>query len=112
VVLFPETFFVDLVLCLKAVSVGCRILWDTRYDDFSAVFIGGVVNHPKGLETFPCPALWVPKIFDSGATRIGNGASFTETTYSQGETSRVQDERVAENGLSENFCVGCEFELC
>jgi hypothetical protein len=85
----------------EAVSVGCRILWDTRYDDFSAVFIGGVVNHPKGLETFPCPALWVPKIFDSGATRIGNGASFTETTYSQGETGRVQDERVAENGLSE-----------
>jgi hypothetical protein len=70
-----------------------------------------MVGHLKGLEAFPCPALWVPKIFDSGAVRIGNGASFTETTYSQGVTSRAEDERVAENGLSENLRVGCGFGL-
>ncbi len=44
---------------------------DARYDDFFVVFVGGVVGHPEGLEAFPCPALLVPKIFDSGATRIG-----------------------------------------
>jgi hypothetical protein len=55
------------------------------------------------LEAFPCPTLWVPKIFNFGATRIGNDTSFTETTYSQGETGRVEDERVAENGLFENL---------
>jgi hypothetical protein len=71
-----------------------------------------VVGHPKGLEAFPCPALRVPKIFDSGAARIGNGASFTETTYSQGVTGLVDDERVAENGLFENLRVGCGFGLC
>ncbi len=71
-----------------------------------------MIGHPEGLKDFPCPALRVPKIFDSGAARISNGASFTETTYSQGETGRVEDERVVENGLSENLCVGCRFELC
>jgi hypothetical protein len=71
-----------------------------------------VVGHPKGLETFPCPTFQVPKIFTFGATRISNGASFIETTYSQGETDRVEDERVAENGLSENLRMGCEFKLC
>ncbi len=71
-----------------------------------------MVGHPEGLEAFPCPTLQVPKIFDSSVTRIGNGASFTETTYSQGETGRVEDERVVENGLSENLCMGCEFGLC
>jgi hypothetical protein len=29
--------------------------------------------------------------------------SFTETTYSQWEIGHVEDERVAENGLSENL---------
>jgi len=62
---------------LKAVSVGCGIPWDTRYDDFSVVPDSGVVSHSEGLEAFPCPALQVPKIFDYGAARIGNGASFT-----------------------------------
>jgi hypothetical protein len=38
--------------------------------------------------------------------------SFTKTTYSQGETGHVADERVAKNGLSENFRVGCRFRLC
>jgi len=73
--------FANLVPCLNAVSVGCRIPWDTRYDDFSDVFVGGVIGHPEGLEAFPCPTFQVPKIFDSGAARIGNGASFIKTTY-------------------------------
>ncbi len=81
------------------------------YDDFFFVPIGGVVGHSEGLETFPCPALRVPKIFDSSATRICNVMSFTETTYSQGETNRVEDERVVENGLFENLYVGCGFGL-
>ncbi len=63
------------------VSVGCGIPWDTRYDDFFVVLVGGVVGHLEGLEAFPCHALWVPKIFDYGAAIIGNGMSFTETTY-------------------------------
>jgi hypothetical protein len=67
---------------LKVISVGCEISWDTRYDDFSAIFVGGVVGHPEGLEAFPCLAFRVPKIFDFGAAKIGNGASFAETTYS------------------------------
>jgi hypothetical protein len=71
-----------------------------------------VVGHSKGMETFPCPAFWVPKIFDYGAARIGNGASFIETAYSQGVTSRVENERVAENGMSENLRVGCGLGLC
>jgi hypothetical protein len=71
---------------------------DARYDDFSIVPVGGVVGHPEGLEAFPCPALLVPKIFDSGAARIGNGLSFIATTESQRVTSRVEDERVAKNG--------------
>jgi hypothetical protein len=79
-----ENSFVDPVPCLKAVSVGCRIPWDTHYNDFSTVPVGGVVGHPEGLEAFPCPAFWVPKIFDLGVARIDNGASFTETTYSRG----------------------------
>ncbi len=62
-----------------------------------------MVGHPEGLEVFPCLALRVPKIFDSGAAKIGNGMSFTETTYSQWEIGHVEDERVAENGLSENL---------
>ncbi len=95
-----------------SVSVGCGIPWDTCYDDFSVVLVSGVVGHPKGLKAFPCPTLRIPKIFDYGATRIGNGMSFIETTYSQGETGCVEDERVAENGLSKNLCVGCRFELC
>ncbi len=65
----------------------------------------------RGLEAFPCPAFRVPKIFDFGATKISNGASFIETTFSQGETSRVEDERVVENGLSENLCIGCGLGL-
>ncbi len=64
------------------VRVGCGIPWDTHYDDFSVVPISGVVGHLEGLKAFPCPALRVPKIFDYGATRIGNGTSFTETAYS------------------------------
>ncbi len=71
-----------------------------------------MVGHSEGLEAFPFPALRVPKIFDSSAARIGNGASFTETTYSQGVIGRVEDERVAENGLFENLHVGCRFGLC
>jgi len=55
VVLFSKTF-VDQIPCLKVVSVGCGIPWDTCYDDFSAIPIGGVVGHPKGLEAFPCLA--------------------------------------------------------
>jgi hypothetical protein len=38
--------------------------------------------------------------------------SFTETTYPQGVTGHVEDERVVENGLFENLRMGCEFELC
>jgi hypothetical protein len=71
-----------------------------------------MIGHPKGLEAFPCHVLRVPKIFDLGAGRIGNGASFTATTHSQKVTSRVEDVRVAENGLFENLCVGCGFRLC
>jgi hypothetical protein len=71
-----------------------------------------MVGHLEGLEAFPCPTFGVPKIFDFGAAKIGNGASFIETTYSQGETGRVEDERVIENGLSENLCMGCRFRLC
>ncbi len=71
-----------------------------------------MVGHSEGLEAFPCPTLRVPKIFDFGAARISNGASFTKTTYSQGVTGHVEDERVAKNGLSENLRVGCGFGLC
>jgi hypothetical protein len=71
-----------------------------------------MISHSKGLKAFPCPALWVPKIFDSGAAIIDNGMSFIKTTYPQGETGRVEDERIAKNGLSENLHVGCKFELC
>ncbi len=71
-----------------------------------------MVGHPEGLEAFPCPALLVPKIFDSGVARIGNGSSFIATIHSQRETSRVEDERVAENGLSKNLRMGCGFGLC
>ncbi len=71
-----------------------------------------MVGHLEGVEAFPCPTHWVPKIFDSGATKIGNGTSFTETTYSQGEMDRVEYERVAENRLFENLHMGCEFRLC
>jgi hypothetical protein len=97
---------------LKTFNVSCGIPWDTRYDDFSAVPVGGVVGHPEGLKAFPCPTLWVPKIFDSGVAIISNGTSFTTTTHSQGVTSHVKDERVAENGLSKNLRVGCRFGLC
>ncbi len=97
---------------MKAISVGCGIPWDIRYDDFSVVPVGGVVGHPEGLEAFPCSAFWVPKIFDSGAARIGNGMSFTETTYSQGETNHVEDEKVAKNGMFKNLRMGCRFKLC
>jgi hypothetical protein len=71
-----------------------------------------MVAHLEGLEAFPCPAFRVPKIFDSGGTKIGNGASFTKTTYSQGEIGRVEDEKVTENGLCENLRMGCRFKLC
>ncbi len=64
------------------VSVSCGIPWDTHYDDFSTIHVGGMVGHPEGLEAFPCHSLRVPKIFDSGAVRIGNGVSFTTTTHS------------------------------
>ncbi len=94
------------------VSVSCGIPWDIHYDDFSVVPVGGMVGHPEGLEAFPCFALWVLKIFDSGAAIIGNGVSFTKTTHSQGVIGHVEDERVVENGLSENLCVGFGFELC
>jgi hypothetical protein len=97
---------------LKTVNVSYEIQWDIRYDDFSTIPVGGVVGHPEGLEGLPCPALWVPKIFDLGAARISNGASFTITTHTQGVASRVEDERVAENGLSENLSMGCGFGLC
>jgi hypothetical protein len=97
---------------MKAVSVSCRIPWDALYDDFSIVPVGGVVGQPEGLEAFPCPALLVPKIFDPGAARIGNGSSFIMTTHSQRVTSCVEDERVAKNRLSENLRMGCDFGLC
>ncbi len=71
-----------------------------------------MVGHPKCLKAFPCLGLQVPKIFDSSVAKIGNGASFIETTYSQGVTGRVEDERVAENGLSEKLRMGCGFKLC
>jgi hypothetical protein len=61
--------FADSVPCLKVVSVSCKIPWDARYD-FFVVLVGGVIGHPEGLEAFPCLALLVPKIFDSGAARI------------------------------------------
>jgi hypothetical protein len=64
------------------------------------------------LEAFPCPSLLIPKIFDSGAARIGNGSSFIVTTHSQRVTSCAEDERVAENGLSKNLRMGCGFGLC
>jgi hypothetical protein len=70
------------------------------------------VGHLEGLEVFPCPTLRVPKIFDSNAAKIGNGASFTKTTYSQAVTGCVKDERVVENGLSKNLRVRCKFGLC
>ncbi len=97
---------------MKAVSVSCRIPWDVHYYDFSVVPVGGVVGQPEGLEAFPCPALLVPNIFDSGASRIGNGSSFIVTTHSQRVTKCVKDERVAENRLSENLRMGCGFGLC
>ncbi len=97
---------------MKTISVNCKIPWDIHYDDFSVVPVGGVVGHSEGLEAFPCPTLRVPKIFDSGATRIDNGVSFTKTTHSEGVTGHVEDERVAENGLSKNLRVGCGFGFC
>jgi hypothetical protein len=54
----------------------------------------------------------VPKIFDSGAARIGNGSSFIATTHSQKVTNGVEDERVAENGMFKNLRMGCGFGLC
>jgi hypothetical protein len=71
-----------------------------------------MVGHPKGLEVFPCLALQAPKIFDSDAAISGNGASFIETTYSQGVTGRVKDEKVVKNGLFANLHVRCRFGLC
>ncbi len=71
-----------------------------------------MVGHAEGLEAFPCPALQVPKIFNSNAAKIGNGASFTSTTHSSRVISRVEDERVVENGLFENLRVGCRFGFC
>jgi hypothetical protein len=71
-----------------------------------------MVGQLEGLEAFPCPALLVLEIFDSGAARIGNGSSFIATTHSQRVTSCVEDERVAENRLSENLRMGCGFGLC
>ncbi len=94
------------------VNVNCRIPWDARYDDFSVVPVGGVVGHSEGLKAFPCPSFLVLKIFDSDVVRIGNGSSFIATTHSQRVTSRVEDEKVVENGLSKNLCMGCEFKLC
>jgi hypothetical protein len=70
------------------------------------------VGHLEGVEAFPCPTFWVPKIFDFSAAKIGNGTFFTETAYSQGVTSCVENESVVENGLSENLRVGCWFRLC
>jgi hypothetical protein len=110
-VVFGDSF-ADPVPCLKAINVSCGIPWDTCYDDFFTVPVRGLVGHLEGLEAFPCPALWVPKIFDLGATKISNGVSFTETTYPQGVTDHVEDERVVENGMFENLRVGCEFKLC
>ncbi len=71
-----------------------------------------MVGHQEGLEAFPCPSLLVPKIFDSGAARIGNDSSFIATTHSQKVTSGVEDEKVAKNGMSKNLCMGCGFGLC
>ncbi len=71
-----------------------------------------MVGHSKDLEAFPCPAFRVPKIFDSGAARIGNGVSFIAITHSQGVTSHVENERVVKNGLSKNLRMGSEFRLC
>jgi hypothetical protein len=82
-----EVYFAHLVLCLKVGSVSCRIPWDTRYDDFYVVHVGGMVGHPEGLEAFPCPALLVPKIFDSSTTKIDNGLSFIATIHSQKVTN-------------------------
>jgi hypothetical protein len=39
---------------------------------------------------------WECVIFGLGAAKISNGVSFTETTYFQGATNRVEDERVVE----------------
>ncbi len=103
--------FTDPVPYLKTVSVSCGIWWDTHYDDFSIIPVGGMVGHPKGLEAFPCPTLRVPKIFDLGVVIIGNGTSFTTTTHSQGVSSHVEDVKVVENGLFENLRLGCGFEL-
>jgi hypothetical protein len=47
-----------------------------------------------------------------GAAKIGNGLSFIATTHSQRVTSHVEDERVVENGLSKDLCMGCGFGLC
>ncbi len=55
-VVFKDSF-TDPIPCLNVVSEGCGIPWDTRYDDFFVVPVGGVVGHPEGLEAFPCPAL-------------------------------------------------------
>ncbi len=104
--------FADPVPCLKAFRVNCKIPWYARYDDFSVVPVSGVVGHPEDLEAFPCPFLLVPKIFDLGAARIGNGSSFITTIHSQRVTNRVEDERVAKNGLSKNLRMGCRFGLC
>jgi hypothetical protein len=62
--------FVDRIPYLKAISVGCGIPWDTHYDDFSVIPVGGMVGHREGLEAFPCPALWVPNFFDSSVARL------------------------------------------
>jgi hypothetical protein len=72
--------FVDPVPYLKTITISYGIPWDTRYDDFSTIPVGGLVGHSKGVEVFPCLALWVAKVFDSGAARIGNSTSFTMTT--------------------------------
>jgi hypothetical protein len=76
---------------------------DTCYDDFSDVLVGGVVGHPEGLEAFPCPALWVPKIFDSGVAKIDNGASFIKTTYSQGRPVVLRMRRLLKMGCLKTF---------
>ncbi len=69
--------FADPIPYLKTISVSYGIPWDTRYDDFFTIPNGGIVGHLEGLEAFPCPALRVPKIFDSGVARIGNNVSLT-----------------------------------
>jgi hypothetical protein len=51
-----ESIWTNVLIHLKTVSVGCGIPWDTCYDDFFAIPVGGVVGPLEGMEAFPCLA--------------------------------------------------------